>query len=327
MRIPIIRGVIDRRILANYRVDPQVLRRVVPAPFRPKLAHGHGIAGICLIRLRNVRPRWWPLPLGIGSENAAHRIAVEWDENGQTKEGVFIPRRDSNSRFNALVGGRLFAGVQHHAKFDVRETGGHYHIALRSDDGHVRVCVEGSETDALPADSIFASLPEVSAFFERGSLGYSVTRTPGTFDGMRLHSFTWALTPLKIERIESSYFDDAATFPPGSVTFDNALLMRQVEHEWHGQATLCAACACIAGDGRHRHSASSNRTTFDTAGTGFFRQLSPGGGAVKSRRRIVTPTGLRPSPGFISRQRSTKVCAYRRCIGSWYVPVRSCVTR
>ena len=42
MRIPVVRGVIDRRILANFRVDPEVLARVLPQPFRPKLASGAG---------------------------------------------------------------------------------------------------------------------------------------------------------------------------------------------------------------------------------------------------------------------------------------------
>ena len=49
MRIPVIRGVIDRRILVNYRADPDVLARVVPEPFRPKLINGAGMAGVCLI--------------------------------------------------------------------------------------------------------------------------------------------------------------------------------------------------------------------------------------------------------------------------------------
>jgi hypothetical protein len=48
--------------------------------------------------------------MGISSENGAHRIAVEWTENGAIKEGVFIPRRNSSSFFNSLAGGRIFPG-------------------------------------------------------------------------------------------------------------------------------------------------------------------------------------------------------------------------
>src|SRR5258708_1309873 len=82
MKIPIIRGVMDRRILVNYRVDPSVLALLLPATFRPKVVHGVGMVGICLIRLKKVRPAFFPSWLGISSENAAHRTAVEWeDEN------------------------------------------------------------------------------------------------------------------------------------------------------------------------------------------------------------------------------------------------------
>ena len=35
MMIPTLQGVLDRQILVNYRVDPEVLARLVPAPFRP----------------------------------------------------------------------------------------------------------------------------------------------------------------------------------------------------------------------------------------------------------------------------------------------------
>jgi hypothetical protein len=55
MRLPVIEGLIKRRILANYRVDPAVLAPLLPPPFRPKLHAGFAIAGICLIRLDKIR--------------------------------------------------------------------------------------------------------------------------------------------------------------------------------------------------------------------------------------------------------------------------------
>ena len=60
MRIPVIQGVIRRRLLVNYRVSPEAIARILPAPFRPKLQRGYAIAGICLIRLEQIRPRWLP---------------------------------------------------------------------------------------------------------------------------------------------------------------------------------------------------------------------------------------------------------------------------
>ena len=147
MRIPVIRGVIDRRILVNYHVDPRVLAPLLPAPFRPKVVHGIGMVGICLIRLKKVRPTLFPSWLGIASENAVHRTA--------------------------------------------------------------------------------------------GSLGYSATPDPSRFQGLELRCLGWRVEPLEVEEVRSSFFEDESYFPKGSIEFDCALLMRGIEHEWHGRADLC----------------------------------------------------------------------------------------
>src|ERR1022692_3805928 len=157
MQIPVIRGLIDRRILVNYRVDPGVLARLLPAPFRPKMVNGAGMAGVCLIRLKNIRPRFLPSFLGISSENAAHRIAVEWDQKGGTKEGVFIPRRDTSSWLNTFLGGRLFPGMHPHAAFQVQEKDDRYRVELNSNDRHTHLLVEGHVAEELPVGSVFGS--------------------------------------------------------------------------------------------------------------------------------------------------------------------------
>ncbi len=239
MRLPSISGIIDRRILANYRIDPACMAAALPPPFRPKTVDGYAIGGICLIRLKRVRPKVLPMPWGIGSENAAHRIAVEWESDGQTKHGVYVPRRDTNSRLNSFAGGRIFPGVQHHAKFTVAENDDHFSVTMDSDDGHARVHVSGSVVPDISDTSVFDSLDSASEFFERGSLGYSDTRTAGTFDGIELQCENWHVESLNVDAIESSYFEDQFRFPKGSVEFDCALLMRNIFHEWHGRSDLC----------------------------------------------------------------------------------------
>ena len=243
MRMPTVRGVIDRRILVNYHVDPAVLAPLLPPPFRPKTAHGFGMVGICLIRLRGLRPALVPSWLGVSSENAAHRAAVEWDDGGVVREGVYIQRRDTSSRINALVGGRLFPGFHHHARFDVVETADRFEVAVRGADGATAVSVRARRGGGLPATSVFGSLDEASAFFRAGSLGYSPTRDPSRFQGLELRCRSWQVEPLDVEEVRSSVFDDEALFPRGSIGFDCALLMQGVEHQWHGQADLCCAGA------------------------------------------------------------------------------------
>jgi hypothetical protein len=244
MRIPVVYGKIERRMLVNFRVRPEVLSRLLPPPFRLKLVRGWGMAGICLIRLGGIRPRFWPRWLGIRSENAAHRVAVEWEENGRVREGVFIHRRDTSSRLNSLVGGRIFPGVHAHARYVVHETAERFEVALTSDDGVTKVAVKAKLAGGLPPTSIFQSLDEASEFFRGGALGYSVTRDPTTFQGLELRCPAWKVEPLAVELIHSSHFEDLSLFPAGSIEFDCALLMRNIAHEWHGWPDLC--CSVLA---------------------------------------------------------------------------------
>jgi hypothetical protein len=170
--------------------------------------------------------------MGLTSENVAHRVAVEWDESAQRREGVFVIRRDTNSDLNAAVGGRLFPGAHQRADFEVWESPQRYKIAMRSrsDGTFVRLAarVEGGDL----AGSIFASLKEASDFFAAGALGWSADPIRGGLEGLELSTQCWHVTPLVVERVETSYFDNDALFPPGAIQLDSALLMRDIPHEW-----------------------------------------------------------------------------------------------
>ncbi|MDQ3930408.1 MAG: DUF2071 domain-containing protein [Chloroflexota bacterium] len=239
MKLPTINGTIRRRVLVNFRADPEVVQRLLPAPFRPKLHEGHAVVGICLIRLEHLRPRLVPELVGLSSENAALRIAVQWeDERGASREGVFIPRRDTNSPVNLLLGGRLFPGEHHRARFDVREDEGTVTVSMRSLDGDVEVSVSGRLAEELPGSSIFASVDDASHFFEAGYLGYSLTSAGDRLDALELHTQQWHVEPLNVSSVYSSFFSDECLFPPGSVRFDHALLMRDIAHEWHTASSM-----------------------------------------------------------------------------------------
>lgn len=230
MKIPTIHGFIDRRILINFTADPNVVSKIVPAPFRPKIYKGKAIVGICLIRLKDVKPKGLPNIIGVNSENGAHRIAVEWEENGVTKEGVYVPRRDTSLLLNTLLGGRLFPGKHHLAKFNVREKEGNYHIDFLSSD-KTKISIDAQTTEQFDKNSIFETIENVSNFFEKGAIGYSPNQDK--FDGLQLQVYKWAVQPLDVINVQSSFFEDENLFPKGSVTFDNALLMTHIEHEWH----------------------------------------------------------------------------------------------
>lgn len=226
-------GVIERRLLVNYRVAPEVLQPWLPAPFRPQLRDGAGVAGICLIRMGDLRPAGLPSWAGTRSENAAHRIAVEWDGPAGPLTGVYIRRRDTDARLNVLAGGRVFPGRHRLARFDVSEDERRVQVACRSLDGTVTVDVAVRVAAALEGSALFDDIADASAFFEAGNVGYSGTMAGGRVEGVELRTRAWRVEPVTVEHASSSWLDDPARFPPGSAVLDSAMLMRQVPVTWH----------------------------------------------------------------------------------------------
>ena len=170
--MPAVAGVIKPALARELpSCDPEVVQRLLPAPFAPKLHRDHAIVGICLIRLERIRPKGFPPILTISSENAAHRIAVTWTEpDGAKREGVFITRRDSNSWLNFHAGGRLFPGVHHRATFKVEDSRGHIHLEIAGRENGLRVEVSGDDAEFLPHDSLFESVRVASEYFEAGGV-------------------------------------------------------------------------------------------------------------------------------------------------------------
>lgn len=235
--LPELQGDIERRLLVNYRVDPEAVARVLPRPFRPQLVGDTAVAGICLIRLGQMRPSHAPRWAGLRSENAAHRVAVEWDTARGPKTGVYIPRRDSDSWVNILLGGRIYPGEHHRARFTVTETDEDLHVAYQALDGSAHVDVSVHVMKELSDSRLFADLDEASAFFEAGSVGYSATREPQRFDGLALKTSAWKVEPTAVTHARSSFFDGSA-FPAGTAELDCALLMRRVSVRWAPLASL-----------------------------------------------------------------------------------------
>ncbi|HZI33725.1 MAG TPA: hypothetical protein VFF11_15400, partial [Candidatus Binatia bacterium] len=154
------------------------------------------------------------------------------------REGVFIPRRDTSSALQAFAGSRVFPGVHHAARFEVREEADEFQLQMRSSDSGVSVGVHARRTSKFSTTSVFTSLTEASEFFARGSVGYSATENPNCCDGLELYTPQWQVVPLKIQSVTSSFFDDTSRFPNGTIFFDCALLMQNIEHEWRVQPRM-----------------------------------------------------------------------------------------
>jgi hypothetical protein len=236
---------IERRLLVNYRVDPHAAETLLPDGLRPQLVDGSAVAGVCLIRLSDFRPAWFPPKMGHRSESAAHRIAVEWDGPDGLRTGVYIPRRHSASRLAQIAGGRVFPGVHEPAKIAARASTEKLHVTVVAADVHVDVDVEVVPPEQFQS-TLFTDLAAASDFFRKDAIGWSPTRA-GHLEPLRLDTDAWRVEPGHASRVESSFFD---ALPPGVAEFDHVLIMREVPVLWSSPAEIAPderEAAAIAG--------------------------------------------------------------------------------
>ena len=233
--LPKIVGTIDRRILLNYRAPLEAVSGLLPDPFRVRSVNGFALIGVCLIRFRSLRPARLPALIGLRSENAAHRISIEWDDDQGTQTGVYVTRRDTDSAFVKLTGGRVFPGVHSRVAFEVDESPDKVAISIRDSQG-LLVNLSGRISDEF-SSQVFSSHDEASQYFQEDHIGYSPARREGELEGLRLNCHRWQTSNLAID--ECSVREFAALSP--QIEFDHALIMHGISHDWAEVPRLCCA--------------------------------------------------------------------------------------
>ncbi|MDP3951591.1 DUF2071 domain-containing protein [Microbacterium sp.] len=211
-----------RRLLLSYRLDANVARGLLPDGLSPLLVDGHAVAGVCVLGLESIRPQWLRGRWGLRSENAAHRIAVEWDDDGELQRGVYIFERHSSAWFPVLFGGRAFPGVHRKARFAIDESADRYAVTMDAEGESLAADVEvGGEWKS----ELFATVEDASEFYRSGRIGWSRRHDAVRLERVALTSTEWAVEGAQLRSLRSSFFD---ALPEGAAVFDSVVVMRDL---------------------------------------------------------------------------------------------------
>ncbi len=230
VRTPVLQATIARRLLVAYRLDPDAAEHLVPAPFTLHLVNGYAVGWVSLDRIADLRPRGLPAAIGFGSENAAHRIAVDWYQQGRTATGAFVLSRHTDSRVTVALGDRLFPGARERAEFDVADSGSELRVALASETCTVEVSVVTSA--GVIASELFASTDEAWRFFRRGAVSYSLRGRGAALDGLDMRTKPSDVHAASIDHASSTVFPRDVGVP------DSALVLRDLAVEWSAAPPL-----------------------------------------------------------------------------------------
>jgi hypothetical protein len=163
----------------------------------------------------------------------AHRVAIDFTRDECQRHGVFIPRRDTGDPLFALLGGRLFPGYARRSQFEVNETRDSLTMDVHTEGGRADLHVRVTWPAPWHESAVFDSCGEASDFFREAPCGFNWRRDGRGLEGMELETAMWHVQPVQVHDVDAQYFNDRRYFPPGSVEFDHALLMRNIPHRWH----------------------------------------------------------------------------------------------
>ena len=128
--------------------------------------------------------------------------------------------------------GRLFPGVHEEASISRATAPDRVDVHLSGIADDTGVTLSGPVVDRMPPNSVFADIDAATAFFARDSVGWSVGHRTDMLEGVELVAERFALVPLGVEAMRSTFFTDPERFPAGSARFDSALLMRRTPARW-----------------------------------------------------------------------------------------------
>lgn len=235
MRAPALRGRIDRRISVFYRLDPTAARGLLPQGLRPRLFRGWALGGVCMLRLARMRPRLLPIPVGLASELAWHRVAVEWDEGGRTLHGHYLLRSETDSRLAPIPGARLVPSPDDCTRIEVRANEEELVGRVESGDGSTDIELVASVAPWAEG-TLFKSANAAREAIASGHVVWD-GEAEGTLEGVELRSTGGSSQGLQVRRLRSQWFEDPERFPPGTTTLDCAIVVRDADHEWHAPAS------------------------------------------------------------------------------------------
>jgi len=219
VRITPVHGVVERRLLVTYRLDPDVAKEVLPAPLQARLIGGYAVAGIALAHVGRIRPAGLPAVVGLSRETGMHGIAVEWGTTRSLHTGVFVMHRDS-------VGAGPGRRLRWAPRFTVDERADGLRVAYTSRDHAVRVDVDVSLAAGLAGSALFRDVRAAIRFLELD--GPEGTSWGPSLRGLKLSAGDRCFGAARVRTATSSIFADTSVFPPGSLHVDSALLLRDL---------------------------------------------------------------------------------------------------
>lgn len=233
-----VRTVFRHCALANFRIEPDALARVLPEPLEPALAHGRAWLSVVIAEMEKLRPVGVPRALGFTYNQIVYRAVVDCDG----RRGVHFLRSDADSRIMCLGGNLMSFFRFNHGKVDIRPTPSRLRVDANS--RAPRPVVVSAEFDLaatsgdLPASSVFGSMDESKRFLVELFDAFAPRSGGNAVDLVSIERNDWAVRVVPNTGIYSFMGPDG---PFGSAAeLDSVFVVDDLHYRWSRLRTLDA---------------------------------------------------------------------------------------
>lgn len=237
MRSPAHRAHAASRIALAYGLDPVVATRALPEGMRAKVVRGKALGVVLVTRFSKLRPRAWPVSIGISISTCTHAVLAQWESTGAQGVGLCVLRSDVDSRWLGPARGLVLPGVTHSARFHLRDEGHEFELGIHSLDGKVEVQARGLSVPELPKSSLFANRREAADLLGLCGGEFVSSPAPGKLEPYSLDAEGGAVSACDVAAVRASWFEDSGPFPAGCAEFDSALVVRDLACIWRMSPT------------------------------------------------------------------------------------------
>ena len=236
-------GTLSKCWLFTFQTPKQCAVALLPPQLQPVEHQDYAFWNVVVCRVRDMRPKLSPLPLGVTYWHVAYRLYVRCKtHSGEEIEGLYFLRSDCDNAMMSFTGNLLtdFKFNKASVNVSLRERTTEIAISAPNGDAYARI---GDSPPALPEYSAFGSLDEAKQFLKYKPNGISIA-ADGAANIVHIvrDETAWTSRLVTVESARWSYLEDKNVKP--EICYE----LEPIFYQWNrARAYTCAQGGLASG--------------------------------------------------------------------------------
>jgi hypothetical protein len=231
-------GQINRCLLFVYRTPVADAVSLLPPQLKPVQHNGYAFWNIVVCKVQNMRPKLFPLAVGVTYWHVAYRLYVKFQtESGEIIEGLYFLRSDCDNALMSLAGNVLTDFNFHVASVSLSDYETTTNLRIHAEGGIASAVIRKDGQATLSSASPFGSLSEAQQFLKYKPSGISIMPN-GSANVVRIsrNEDAWKSKLVEMDQAQWSFFAGK------NVEFEICYDVQPITYQWNrARVYTCAS--------------------------------------------------------------------------------------